>query len=113
MSIATVRPSPARRAEREVARRLERIRNPTTKIAGFETRSGRHLAVDLTVQGVQIWTEDVPGRPLIGRVERYPASRTRNSNLNAQAPRVGRDKPAVVWKLEPHELAPLLDWYDK
>jgi len=115
MTTATVRrPSlTAEFAEQEVARLLRRIKNPTTKIAGFETPAGRHLALDRTVQGVQVWTEDLPGRPALGRVVRYPAKKSRNSNLQSQANRLATGRDAIMWKLEPAELMPLLAWYQR
>jgi len=101
----------ARQALAQAASRFKQIRPSTTKVAGFETASGRHLAVIKTVQGnVQIWIEDVAGRPQLGAQRR---TKPRHSNLMAQAPRVGRRTAAVKWLLAPTEVAAALEWYAK
>ena len=103
----------SRQAETIVASTFERIRAPTSKIAGFQTTKGRHLALDLTVQGIQVWTEAVPGGERVGLpTRRYEASRTRNSNLQGQAPRLATGREALLWRLETtDQLKELLAWY--
>lgn len=100
-----------RQAEAAIAASLPPIRNGSIKLAGYETPGGRHLAIDRAVQGIQIWTEDLPDQPPLGSVIRYPASRSRHSNLTSQAPRLATGKNALLWKLQPEDLDALLHWY--
>ena len=100
-------------AEGLMASRLSRIRAANTKIAGFETLTGRHLAIQRPDRSINIWTEDLSGPEVFRNFERYPAARSRHSNLAAQAPRVAAGRPARLWHLESiADVAALLDWYE-
>ena len=104
----------ARQALAQAATRFRPIKYSTVYAAGFETAGGRHLAVIKTMKGkVQIWIEDVPGRPALGYPDPYAPTRPRHSNLDSQAPRVGKETAAVKWILEPSEVPAALDWYAK
>lgn len=108
---ATVTSATVLQAEEMIAAMFRPIRSGSDKVAGYETNSGRHLAIDRKTQRIQIWTEAVDGRPPLGTVALYPASRPRHSNLAAQAPRVATGREALLWKLDPSELPTLLQWY--
>jgi hypothetical protein len=100
-------------AEALIAARLERIRRPTVKIAGFQTPSGRQLAIQRDALGIQVWAEDVAIPSGFDAVPiRYAATRPRHSNLASQAPRVATGSEAILWKLATlGELERLLAWY--
>ena len=99
-------------AEAMIAAQLPRIKAGNKKVAGFETKMGRHLAIQRDVQCINIWTEDLQPSNTIAPFERYPADRRRHSNLDAQAPRVGNDRNARLWRLaDTSQLADLLNWY--
>jgi len=101
-------------AEALIAAKLERIKPGNKKVAGFQTALGRHLAIQRDVQCINIWTEDLHPPRAIASFERYPANRRRHSNLDAQAPRVGNERDARLWKIaSTDELAALLHWYDQ
>lgn len=104
----------ARQVLVQAASRFKQIRRSTVKVAGFETASGRQLAVIKEAKGrPTIFIEPVAGRPMLGRVDPYVPERPRNSNLDAQAPRLRNGKAAVKWILEPSEVPAALDWYAK
>ena len=98
-------------AEEMITAIFQPIRRGTDKIAGYETNSGRHLAIDRKTQRIQIWTEAVDELPMLGTAVPYPASRPRHSNLASQAPRVAAGRNALLWKLDPSELPAFLQWY--
>lgn len=99
-------------AEAMIAAQLARIKARNKKVAGFKTKMGRHLAIQRDVQCINIWTEDLKSPIAIAPFERYPADRRRHSNLDAQAPRVGNDCDALLWRLgDTTQLADLLNWY--
>lgn len=100
-----------RQAEEKIAAIFRATRRGTDKISGYETNSGRHLAIDRKAQRIQIWTEAVDKRPPLGTVVLYSASRPRHSNLASQAPRVATGREALLWNLEPSELPTFLEWY--
>ena len=101
-------------AEALIAAKLERITPGNRKVAGFQTALGRHLAIQRDVQGINVWTEDLCPPRAIASFERYPANRRRHSNLDAQAPRVGNERDARLWKIaSTDELVALLRWYDQ
>lgn len=100
-------------AEALIAARLERTRRPTVKIAGFQTPSGRQLAIQRDALGIQVWTESVaiPSASDTAPIP-YAANRPRHSNLASQAPRVATGREANLWKLSTiGELERLLAWY--
>jgi hypothetical protein len=99
-------------AESIIASRLERIKPGNKKVAGFQTKGGRHLALQRDVQGINIWTEDLDPPEQIAPCERYAAHRHRHSNLTSQASRVATGKPARLWRLENmSQLEALMAWY--
>lgn len=101
-------------AEALLASKLERIKDGSKKVAGFQTSLGRHLAIQRDVQCINIWTEDVPSLNAVAPCERYPAQRRRHSNLDAQAPRVGNGRNALLWRVgDTHQLAELIACYDQ
>ncbi|XLZ67739.1 AAA family ATPase [Massilia sp. SR12] len=79
--------------------KFQPIKNPTDKIAGFTTSEGRQVALALENRAVKLWLE--PGgwlesvKSQIRDPEYYPAERSRNSNLTANAPRLAQGWPAV------------------
>lgn len=105
--------SPVSQAEALIASKLPRIRQRSAKIAGFETPSGRHLALQRDVQGIQIWTEAVTAPPgIVTPAQQYSANRPRHSNLASQASRVATGREAQLWKPATiGELEDLLAWY--
>lgn len=101
-------------AEALIASRLSPIRAANAKIAGFETPTGRHLAIQRPDRSINIWTEDLSGPEAFRNFERYSAARPRHSNLAAHAPRVAAGRPARLWRLESTaDVAALLDWYER
>lgn len=101
-------------AEAEIASRLSRIRDGNDKIAGFETPRARHLALQRTGQSIRIWTEDLDSPTIRFDYESYSPTRSRHSNLTAQAPRVAHGRAARCWRLDSvADVKDLLDWYEK
>ncbi|WP_238533025.1 hypothetical protein [Rhodanobacter thiooxydans] len=93
---------------------MSRLKMGNKKVAGFETRKGRHLAIQRDVQGINVWTEDLEPPRSIAPFERYPVNRRRHSNLDAQAPRVGNERDARLWRIASTEdLVALLYWYNQ
>lgn len=110
--VATAESQGVLQAEAMIAAQLARIKAGNKKVAGFETKMGRHLAIQRDVQCINVWTEDLKSPMVIAPFERYPAHRRRHSNLDAQAPRVGNDRDALLWRLgDTTQLADLLNWY--
>lgn len=99
-------------AESIVANRFERIKAGNKKVAGFQTKLGRHLALQRDVQIVNLWTEDLAPPEHIASCERYAAHRPRHSNLTSQAPRVAIGKAARLWRIQNvDQLEALMAWY--
>lgn len=99
-------------AEQLLADCLVRIRSGNKKMAGFQTRHGRHLALERGTRKINIWTEDIPSPTSLGTFEHYAASRPRHSNLAAQANRVAHGRSAKRWQFEDGDsIKALLDWY--
>ncbi len=110
--VATAASQSVMQAEAIISTQLERIKAGSNKVAGFETKMGRHLAIQRDVQCINVWTEDLQSPLAIAPFERYPANRRRHSNLDAQAPRVGNNRDALLWRLaDTTQLADLLTWY--
>jgi hypothetical protein len=78
---------------------LAAIKAPTSKIAGFRLEDGRELGLDLSPRVPLLYLEPGEWMSKIGgqgyRITEYPPERTRNSNLEANAPRLGLGHPAV------------------
>lgn len=88
------------------------IKSGNKKVVGFETKLGRHLAIQRDVQCINVWTEDLDPPERIAPCERYAAHRPRHSNLASQAPRVATGKAARLWRLEDTaQLETLMAWY--
>jgi hypothetical protein len=105
-------PASISQAELLIASRFERIRQGSKKMAGFQTRLGRHLALQLDVQTINVWTEDLDASEQFAPCERYAANRSRHSNLASQAPRVATGKAARLWRLDnATQLEALMAWY--
>lgn len=72
-------------------------RPPTQNLAGFETESGRQLALALKGRKVRLYLEPpLPAVVGLGEAEDYPPERTRGSNLASQAPALDVGHPAVL-----------------
>ena len=101
-----------RQAESLIASRFERIKRGSKKVVGFQTKLGRHLALQLDVQSINVWTEDLNAPSQIAPYERYASGRPRHSNLASQAPRVGSGNAARLWRLnDTAQLEALMAWY--
>lgn len=99
-------------AEATIVSRLERIKPGNGKLVGFQTNYGRHLALQRDVRCINVWTEDLAAPQQFAPFERYPAHRSRHSNLASQAPRLGTGNDARKWRLENTEqLEALVAWY--
>lgn len=108
------RTAAAASAEALAASRCKPRRNPTLKMSAFETSMGRQFAIDRIVQGIQVWTMNLPAPAGLGERIPYPASRPRHGHLASQAPALATGKEAVLWKLpDLGSLQRLLDWYEK
>ena len=102
------------RAERLLASRLERLKSPTSKIAGFNTPTGHHLAIQRDCASIRVWTEDLDFPAGLGTFRPYSPSTPRHSNLDANAPRCALGRAARLWEIEGlHRLERLVDWYAK
>ena len=107
-------PATVDQAEGVIAQRLARLKPGNSKVAGFETRLGRHLAIQRDVQCLNVWTEDLDAPAHIADHERYHAQRARHSNLSSQAPRLANGTHARLWRLaDINQLVALLDWYER
>lgn len=101
-------------AEALVSRRCKLRRSPTLKMSAFETSMGRQFAIDRIVQGIQVWTMNLPAPEGLGERIVYSASRPRHGHLASQAPALATGKEAVLWKLQDlGSLQRLLVWYEK
>lgn len=97
--------------------RLSAIKPPTDKIAGFRTASGRELALARDNRRPTLylspgtWLEQVSS--VLTAVDQYPATRSRSSNLAANAPLLAPGNPMVKVTLETQAaLAALCDAYE-
>lgn len=108
-------------AEAVLETMLRRICDPTKKIAGFVTQSGKQLALDRVTQRVQIWSEvfcsslsglqitnsKLPGQP-------YPEEQTRNCHLASQAPKLATGNRAYLLTVESKtDLIAFVEWLKK
>lgn len=101
-----------KQAESLICSRFERIKRGSKKVVGFQTKLGRHLALQLDMQSINVWTEDLNPPNQIASCERYAPNRSRHSNLASQAPRVGNGKAARLWRLkDTTQLEALMAWY--
>lgn len=101
------------KAEIILASRFQRTRRPNAKVAGFQTDSGRQLAIERNLRGITIWTERMGGTMSEKNdVEHYSPSRTRHSNLQAHAPRLYTGNSATKWNLpDLASIEDLMRWY--
>jgi len=97
--------------------RFQPIKPPTKYVAGFITSEGRNIAVSLNQKEAKLWLE--PGdwlgsvQSLMKDVDVYSPDRTRNSNLDSNAPNLGKGKPALFITVPTHAaLVALCDAYD-
>lgn len=107
----------SQQAESLLAQQLTRTAPPTKYIAGFITPRQRQLAQERNRQSISIWSEAVaheaPSSLRRFLKERYPASRTRNSNLNSKnADRLRVGKAVDYWCFDTlGDLGVFVDWY--
>ncbi|MFC3147244.1 hypothetical protein [Piscinibacterium candidicorallinum] len=110
----------AQEAEALLASRLKRLREPTTKLAAFETVRGRQLAlarermgeiyiwveaIGADVTGVEINNQKHPGMP-------YAPEQPRSSAVNTQCSRLREGCTAYYLRCETlGALERFLDWY--
>ncbi|HAT2246972.1 TPA: AAA domain-containing protein [Aeromonas hydrophila] len=74
------------------------IKPPTDKIAGYQSKGGRQVALLRENVKVTLFMSDgawLSAAPLLMEVDRYPAQRSRNSNLVANAPMLRVGYPIV------------------
>ncbi len=74
------------------------IKPPTDKIAGYQSKGGRQVALLRENAKVTLFMSDgawLSAAPLLMEVDRYPAQRSRNSNLAANAPMLRVGYPIV------------------
>lgn len=97
--------------------RFQPIKEPTDKIAGFVTSEGRNVALALDTKGAKLWLE--PGawldkfRAQLKDIDHYAAGRSRSHHLNANAPRLAREWPAIYLTVPTRAaLLALFDAYD-
>lgn len=105
-------------AEAVLETMLRRICDPTKKIAGFVTQSGKQVALNRDTKRVQVWSEvfcpslaglqvtssKLPGMP-------YPEEQTRNSNLATKAPRLATGNRAYLLTVESKtDLIAFVEW---
>ncbi|WP_241687704.1 AAA family ATPase [Janthinobacterium sp. 17J80-10] len=99
LAAMTLNPDDALAFFQENPERFQPIKEPTKYIAGFTTTEGRSLALARDAKGVKLWLE--PGAWLdtvkgqLKDIEEYPAERSRNSNLGANAPQLAQGNPAI------------------
>lgn len=80
--------------------RFRAIKPPTQYIAGFTMRTGQQIALVRDNKEVTLFVS--PGKWLemarheLGKIQDYPAGKSRNSNLTANAPLLALDHPAVM-----------------
>jgi hypothetical protein len=110
-----IKPSQTKSEKAEVflASRYPRVKAPSKKVAGFTLPSGRHIAVEHRLGDINVWTENAPRAPSRDPSTVYPASRTRNGHLAAQAPRLAFGNEAICWRVsDVASLPALLGWYE-
>lgn len=86
----------------------------TQYIAAYTTKQGRQLALSITLKNeVKLYLSSRPPGIPEGRVENYPPGRSRNSNLEANAPTLARSHQAFYVQVKTlGELSQLCDWYE-
>lgn len=99
------------------AERFEPIKSATDKIAGFTTGEGRQVALLVDNKAARLWLEPGPWleavKSQMKEIDQYPADRSRNSNLTANAPRLAYGRPAVCLTVPTRAaLLALFDAYD-
>ncbi len=101
----------------ENSERFQPIKQPTKYIAGFTTIEGRNVAVSLQQKEAKLWLE--PGdwleavKSQLKDIEVYSPDRARNSNLDSNAPSLGKGKPALFLTVPTHAaLVALCNAYD-
>lgn len=76
------------------------IKPPSQYIAGFAVPTGQHIALVRDNRETTLflspgeWLDSV--RSQLGKVDDYPPERSRNSNLNANAPALAQGRPAIM-----------------
>jgi hypothetical protein len=111
--IATTRSTIADKAELIISSRLTPIAGGTKYLAGFQTRNGRHIAVERGKRYINLWTENVPRASSGDTAEVYPRLRTRHSNLPSQAPRLKVGHEAICWRVpDLASVDALIRWYE-
>lgn len=97
--------------------RFQPIKDPTKYIAGFVTAEGREIAVSLNQKLAKLWLE--PGSWLdaagsqVDDVVVYSEDQPRSSNLDSNAPHLGKGNPAIFLTVPTHAaLVALCDAYD-
>jgi hypothetical protein len=106
-------------AEHLLASRFQRTREPTLKVAGFRTSSGRELAIERSRQRVLVWAEIAPSQLQGMRIvnvrnpgQPYAAGQSRNSNLRTLAPKLSAAHRAVYMEFEDiAALRQFVEWY--
>lgn len=98
-----------------LTKHFESTGNVTKYIYAFRTRRGRELALERERDGIYVWTEQAPDRPLVlPAPEAYGPKRPRNSNLKCNAKRLTVGSPAWYWRLgTAQELEQLCVWYSR
>lgn len=88
---------------------------PTQKLAGFLTPTGRQLALRLERRSVRAFVEpEIPEIPGVTLVDSYPASKARSSNLPSQAPKLAEGHEAKLVQFDSAEaLTAFCDAYDE
>jgi 5-methylcytosine-specific restriction protein B len=101
----------------DTTERFQAIKEPTTKVAGFVTNEGRHVALALDVKEAKLWLE--PGSWLdktktqMKDIKEYTSVDPRSSNLDANAPRLAHGRPAIYLTVPTRAaLLTLFDAYD-
>jgi hypothetical protein len=103
-------------AEKLCDRQLQRIAPPTLYIAGFRTAAGDELALERHREALFCWAQPrthagAPCAPW----KVYPASKSRNSNLNAKnCPRLKAGASVHYWKFDSLDVFErFLAWYSE
>ena len=88
---------------------------PTKKMAAWETRSGRELALVLdAAKSVTVWSEQPPEAEPRWQVSHYPSTRSRHSNLASAAPQLAAPNEAWATQIaSADDLSDFLAWYDE
>lgn len=106
-------------AETLAAKYLRRLGAPTKYIAGFQSKSGRQLAIERNKQGLFVWIEKLPPdaagiaiRNQKNPGQPYAATQSRNSNLRSRAPRLAEGNVAYYTSIDSLDaFEGLLRWY--